>query len=86
VLHIRQQGNQLAGTHQGEFIARECSGNISGDEVRIASSVSENHGAAMSYRFEGKLDGDTMSGNLDLGEYLSARWTARRHVFGGGRG
>ncbi|HKD06827.1 MAG TPA: hypothetical protein VKB79_13075 [Bryobacteraceae bacterium] len=82
VLHIRQQGNQLAGTHQGEFIARECSGSISGDEVRIASSVSENHGAAMSYRFEGKLDGDTMYGNLDLGEYLGARWTAKRHVFG----
>jgi hypothetical protein len=37
----------------------------------------------MSYRFEGKLDGDTMSGALDLGEYLGARWKAKRHVFGG---
>lgn len=86
VLHIRQEGNQLAGTHQGEFIARDFSGSISGDQVRIASSVGENHGAAMSYRFEGKLDGDTIAGNLDLGEYLGARWTAKRHVFGGGRG
>ena len=83
-LHIRQQGNQLTGTHQGEFTARDLNGTISGDEVRIASSIGEVHGAALSYHFTGKLAGDTMSGDLDLGEYLTARWTARRHTFGRG--
>src|SRR5207248_3245501 len=82
-LHVRQQGNQLAGTHQGEFVARDFSGTIAGDEVRIASNVGENHGAALSYTFTGKVTGDSMSGTLDLGEYLGAKWTAKRHVFGG---
>jgi L-seryl-tRNA(Ser) seleniumtransferase len=70
------------GTHQGDFVARDFSGAISGDEVHISSSVGEVHGAALSYRFTGKLDGDKMSGALDMGEYMGAKWTATRHAFG----
>jgi L-seryl-tRNA(Ser) seleniumtransferase len=81
-LHVTQRGNQLSGTHQGEFVARELTGAISGSEVRISSSIGEVHGAAMSYRFTGKLEGDRMSGTLDMGEYLGAKWTATRHAFG----
>jgi L-seryl-tRNA(Ser) seleniumtransferase len=81
--HVKQQGNQLVGTHQGEFVSRDFSGSITGDEVHIASNVGEVHGAALSYRFDGKLSGDTMSGTLDMGEYLGARWTAKRHAFPG---
>ena len=83
-LHIRQQGNQLTGTHQGEFTARDFTGTISGNDVRIASSIGEVHGAALSYHFNGKLEGDSLSGDLDLGEYLAAKWTAKRHAFGRG--
>ena len=82
-LHVKQQGNQVVGTHQGDFVARDFSGTISGDDVRIASSVGEVHGAALSYHFTGKLDGDKMSGALDMGEYMGAKWTATRHAFGG---
>ena len=82
--HVKQQGNQLVGTHQGDFVARDFSGTISGDDVRIASSVGEVHGAALSYRFTGKLAGEKMSGELDMGEYLGAKWTATRHAFGRG--
>jgi D-glucosaminate-6-phosphate ammonia-lyase len=81
-LHLKQQGNQVAGTHQGAFVTRDCSGTVVADEVVIASNVGEVHGAALSYRFSGKLAGDTMSGTLDMGEYLGAKWIAKRHVFG----
>ena len=84
--HVKQQGNQLVGTHQGDFTARDFSGSISGSDVRIASSIGEVHGAALSYTFTGKLDGDKMSGALDMGEYLGAKWTATRHSFGRGQG
>src|SRR5947209_11454868 len=49
--HVKQQGNQLIGTHQGDFVARDFSGAISGNDVRISSSVGEVHGAALSYHF-----------------------------------
>ena len=83
-LHVRQQGNRLVGTHQGDFVARDFAGSISGDEFRISSSVGELHGAALSYTFTGRLDGDKMSGTLNMGEYLGAKWTATRHAFGRG--
>jgi L-seryl-tRNA(Ser) seleniumtransferase len=79
---VKQQGNQLVGTHQGDFTPRDFTGTISADDVHILSSVGEVHGAALSYRFTGKLNGDSISGTLDMGEYLSAKWTAKRHVLG----
>jgi D-glucosaminate-6-phosphate ammonia-lyase len=83
VFYVKQQDGQLVGTHQGDFVARDFSGTIAGDDVQISSSIGEVHGAALSYRFSGKLNGDTMSGTLDMGEYLGARFTAKRHAFGG---
>jgi len=32
------------------------------------------------FRFDGKVDGEQMSGPLDMGEYLGARWSARRYT------
>jgi L-seryl-tRNA(Ser) seleniumtransferase len=84
--HIRQQNNQLVGTHPGDFVARDFSGTISGRDIRISSSIGEVHGAALSYRFTGKLEGDKMSGVLDMGEYMGARWSATRHSFGRDQG
>jgi len=84
VLHVKQQHNQLVGTHQGEFVARDFTGSIAGDEVQIFSNIGEVHGAALSYRFTGKLTGDTITGTLDMGEYLGAKFTAKRHAFGQG--
>ena len=55
---------------------------IAGDEVIIASNIGEVHGAALSYRFRGKVDGGAISGSLHMGKYLGAKWTARRHTFG----
>src|SRR5580704_508970 len=82
VLFVKQQGTQLVGTHQGDFTPRDFTGTISADDVHLSSNVGEGHGAALSYRFTGKLTGDSMSGTLDMGEYLGAKWTAKRHVFG----
>jgi L-seryl-tRNA(Ser) seleniumtransferase len=81
-LVLKQQGNRLAGTHRGEFLARELTGTIDGDSVSIRSSVDETViGNSLSFTFTGRVSGDTMSGDLDMGEYLSARWSARRYQY-----
>jgi L-seryl-tRNA(Ser) seleniumtransferase len=77
-LHLTQDGNKLSGLHQGNFVTRDIAGTISGDAVVLASSVTERHGDAISYRFTGKIAGDVMSGELSMGEYLGAAWTARK--------
>lgn len=77
-IHIQQNGDRLEGIHQGTFLTRDISGTIDGDAVTLASVVTERHGDALTYRFQGKVTGDGMAGSLDMGEYLKATWTGRR--------
>jgi L-seryl-tRNA(Ser) seleniumtransferase len=80
-LYLKQAGNLLEGSHQGDFVARDLAGTIEGNAVRISSSYTERHGDALSFRFTGTVEGDAMSGTLDMGEYLAAKWNARRHDY-----
>ena len=77
-LHLRQRGNTIDGSHQGDFISRELTGAIDGRQVSVESFYGEEHGDALNYRFTGTIDGDTMTGSLDMGEYLKATWSASR--------
>ena len=80
-LSIRQEGNRLAGVHQGDFVGRDLSGTIDGDAVRIYSNIPENStGDHLEFTFTGKVTGNTMSGDLDTAEYFKGRWTAQRHT------
>jgi uncharacterized pyridoxal phosphate-dependent enzyme len=80
-LHLKQVGNRLEGSHQGNFVSRDLSGTIEGNTVQIASSYTERHGDALSFRFTGNVAGDSMSGTLDMGEYLAAAWSAKKHDY-----
>jgi D-glucosaminate-6-phosphate ammonia-lyase len=74
---LRQNGAELAGTHQGDFSGRDLQGSMEGNLVRLQSYYREN-GDNIGYGFSGTAQHDQMSGELDLGEYLAARWSARR--------
>ena len=80
-LHLKQTGSRIEGTHQGDFVARDLSGTIDGDRMQLSSSYTERHGDSLSFRFTGAVAGDTMTGTLDMGEYLAAKWTAKRHDY-----
>ncbi|TDE07921.1 aminotransferase class V-fold PLP-dependent enzyme [Jiangella asiatica] len=82
VLELTQDGADLSGTHTGEFVSREATGTVSGETVSIRSSYGESHGDALSFTFTGTVSGDgtSMSGALDMGEYLRATWTATRQA------
>jgi len=80
-LHLKQAGNRVEGSHQGDFVSRDLAGAIEGNAVQISSTYTERHGDALSFRFSGTVEGDAMSGTLDMGEYLTAKWTARRHDY-----
>lgn len=81
-LQLFQNGARVTGVHQGNFQSRDITGSVNGSGVALASVVTERHGDSLNYRFNGKASGETMSGTLDLGEYLAATWTAKRR---GGR-
>ena len=79
-LSLRQRGNEIDGAHRGDFVSRDLMGTIEGDTVKLRSNYGESHGDALNYSFAGKVTGDQMAGTLVMGEYLGARWTARRRV------
>jgi uncharacterized pyridoxal phosphate-dependent enzyme len=81
-LLLSQKGNDLGGFHQGEFMTREISGALDGENVRIRSAFGEQHGDSVNMTFSGKVTGDQMSGAVDMGEYLGATWTATRRAAG----
>jgi len=52
--------------------------------VRLVSEYGEENGDALTFRFTGTvglygMGGNGMSGELDMGEYRRAQWTAIRH-------
>ncbi len=80
VLSIEQEGTRVVGTHRGEWVHGDLAGSVAANQVRFRSSH-KIEGTRLSYDFNGALDGETMSGTVDLGEYGSARWTATRHKY-----
>jgi D-glucosaminate-6-phosphate ammonia-lyase len=79
-LFIEQDGNWIQGSHQGDFTVREMAGMIEGNEVKLRS-VERRPGASVTFIFSGTVTGDTMSGPIHMGEYLNAKFTARKHNY-----
>jgi seryl-tRNA(Sec) selenium transferase len=76
---IEQDGNWLQGSHKGEFSLREMVGTIEGDQVKLSSSehlVADN----VPFIFSGTISGENMSGQIYLGEYINAKFTATKHT------
>jgi hypothetical protein len=52
-------------------------GSLSGNRVSLRSAI-PTVGSRLQYRFTGTAGKDRMSGEVNLGEYGRARWTAER--------
>jgi len=82
-LVIEQDGNWIRGSHQGDFTVRDMVGTIEGHEVKLRS-VERRPGAAVTFIFSGTVSGDSMSGPIHMGEYLNAKFTAKRYSYPAG--
>jgi D-glucosaminate-6-phosphate ammonia-lyase len=77
---LEQQGDKLVGTHHGEFVSGDLSGAVAANLVRFRSSQ-KIQGTRLTYDFRGTFESDAMSGDVNLGEYGEARWSAQRHQY-----
>jgi D-glucosaminate-6-phosphate ammonia-lyase len=81
-LFIEQDGNHIRGSHKGDFSVRELYGMIEGDQVRLRSSSAERgSGDSVQFTFSGSVSGDGFAGPIYMGEYLNAKYTAKRHAY-----
>jgi D-glucosaminate-6-phosphate ammonia-lyase len=79
-LFLEQDGNWIQGSHQGDFSVRELVGMIEGNQVKLRSN--DRHVADhVTNIFHGKLSGDTITGSIFLGEYLTAEFKATKNPY-----
>jgi L-seryl-tRNA(Ser) seleniumtransferase len=81
-LMFEQQETELVGTHQGERTLGDLRGTVEGPQVQFRSRH-RYEGTVLDYDFSGTLEGDRLSGTVNLGEYGNAQWTAERHKYAG---
>lgn len=78
--YLEQDGNWIKGTHQGDFSTQEIAGMVEGDEIKLRSHY-RIPGDSINYWFSGRIMGNTLAGSVFLGEYLTAKFTAKRTAF-----
>ena len=79
-LFIEQDGNWIQGTHTSDFSEQEVMGMVEGDQVTLRSNL-RRPGDGITYMFSGKVSGTTISGSIFLGEYINAKFTAKKSTY-----
>ena len=77
ILYLEQDGNWIKGSHQGDFSTRELIGTIEGDSIKL-KSVDRHPADSITFIFSGTVSGDSVAGSIYMGEYRTARFTAKR--------
>jgi hypothetical protein len=78
----QQDGNWLEGSHEGDYSLRDLAGTIEGNQIKLLSR-DRRPGDTVGFIFSGSLSGDRdgISGEIYLGEYLNATFSATRHSY-----
>lgn len=74
---LQQDGNWVSGSHQSDFSTEEIVGMIEGSEIKLRSNH-RSDGDGISYWFSAEMEGEKFTGSVFLGEYLTAKFSAKR--------
>ena len=74
---IEQKDSDLGGVYKGEFKEGSLRGSVKGNAVEFTGWL-RHEATGLSFHYTGAIDGDTMKGTVDMGEYWTATWTAKR--------
>lgn len=72
---LKQEGNTLTGNHKGEIYNATLQGSIHGDQIKLQSHMPV-PGNTIHWTFEGSVRGNNASGNVHMGEWGPATWSA----------
>lgn len=76
----KQDGKWLEGSHKGDFSVMAMAGTIEGEQVKLRSQYSV-PGDSIVYTFNGTVNGDTMTGKIHMGEYLTSNFSAKKYLY-----
>jgi len=73
----QQHGETISGRYTSRYGTHAAGGTIDGDQIRFQYEMAPRPNS-MTATFVGRIVGDRMRGQVDLGEYGSATWSAQR--------
>ena len=79
IFSLEQDGNWINGTHKGDFDIRDISGTIEGNQIKL-SSVLRLPGDQITFYFSGAVSGNSITGDIHMGEYRTAKFTANKSL------
>ena len=74
---IIREGKKLTGVYKGEIKEGTLFGVVDGNKVVFTGSV-RHEATGVQFRYTGTVDGDSMEGTVDMGEYWTASFTGKR--------
>ncbi len=74
---FQQEGEKLTGTYKGRLGESRLEGSLKDNAIKWKVSFTI-EGQAVEFVYTGTVDGDTMKGTVQLGEFGSFDWTAKR--------
>ena len=77
VFTLKQQDKALTGQQKGEIYTAQLSGKVEGDHAFLNSSMKAN-GQDVPFHFSGTVSGSNYAGEVNMGEYGKATFTATR--------
>jgi hypothetical protein len=77
VLTFKQDGEKLTGTYQGYYGASPLEGTVKENEISFVVTMTI-EGSKIQGAFAGKVDGDSMAGQVEFEGAGSGKWTAVR--------
>lgn len=75
--NIQQDGNWIEGTHKGDFDIRDLAGTIEGNQIKLSSTL-KLPGDQITFYFSGTVNGNSISGDIHMGEYRTAKFTGNK--------
>jgi uncharacterized pyridoxal phosphate-dependent enzyme len=73
----KQEGKWLQGSYKSSFSMQDIAGTIEGDQIKMLSTYNA-PGDSILFTFAGTIADDVISGILYMGEYRSAKFSAKR--------
>ncbi len=74
---LQTAGNQVSGSHAGQFVSGKLRGTVDGAHVVLRSELPFDS-IQLPYNFHGRIENGRMSGEVDLEEHGTAAWSAVR--------
>jgi hypothetical protein len=65
---LKQSGEALTGSYKGQLGEAQVTGTVKGDDVTIEYKI-DAQGQTLAVKYSGKVDGNSMSGKVVLGQF-----------------